>query len=59
MIEVSIMDYLQDLLISVEDTKVNGHSAAVVWNYETASDQSVTEEVLETPPVSIAGILGW
>ena len=31
-IEESVMDYLQDVLIAVEDTPVSGYSTAVVWN---------------------------
>ena len=59
-IEESVMDYLQDVLIAIEDTPVSGYSTAVAWNYgESENDASTSEEVFQTPDMSVGGIMGW
>jgi hypothetical protein len=65
-VEESLMDHMQDLLISFEDKKITGMSAPVAWRddddeiVETcATGNAETEEVLETADLSVAGIMGW
>ena len=65
-VEESLMDHMQDLLISFEDKKITGMSAPVAWRddddeiVETcATGNAETEEVLETADISVAGIMGW
>ena len=59
-IEESIMDYLQDVLIAIEDTPVSGFSTAVAWNYdESESDASTSEEMIQAPDMSVGGVMGW
>ncbi len=59
-VEESIMDYLQDVLNAVEDTPVSGYSTAVAWNYEESeSSASTSEEIVETPDMSVGGMMGW
>ena len=60
-IEESVMDYLQDVLIAVEDTPVSGYSTAVAWNYENEEGENVStsKEMFQTPDISVGGIMGW
>ena len=65
-VEESLMDHMQDLLISFEDKKITGMSAPVAWRddddeiVETcATGNAETEEVMETADLSVAGIMGW
>ena len=63
LVEESLMDHMQDLLISFEDKKVTGMSAPVAWKDDDAevgeTENTDTEEVLETADLSVAGIMGW
>ena len=51
------MDHMQDLLISFEDKKITGISAAIAWRDDD-------DEVVETSATcntdnEVAGVLGW
>lgn len=66
LVEESLMDHMQDLLISFEDKKITGMSASVAWRDDdeevvetSAIGDTDTEEVLETADLSVAGIMGW
>ena len=65
LVEESLMDHMQDLLISFEDKKITGISAAVAWRddddevVETCATGNTDEEVLETADLSVAGVMGW
>ena len=66
-IEESIMDYIQDLLIALENTSVSGYSAPVAWNYDEsqndpstpAEDAEDAEGLFETADMSVGGVMGW
>ena len=63
-IEESIMDYIQDLLIALEDTSVSGYSAPVAWNYDESQNHPSTpaedaEGLFETADMSVGGVMGW
>ena len=63
-IEESIMDYIQDLLIALEDTSVSGYSAPVAWNYDESQNDPSTpaedaEGLFETADMSVGGVIGW
>jgi hypothetical protein len=59
-IEESIMDYIQDVLIALDDTPVSGYSAAVAWNRdESENDVPTSEELFETAEMSVGGVMGW
>ena len=63
-IEESIMDYIQDLLIALEDTSVSGYSAPVAWNYDESQNDPSTpaedaEGLFETADMSVGGVMGW
>ncbi|XP_028416429.1 uncharacterized protein LOC114540493 [Dendronephthya gigantea] len=61
--EESIMDHLQDVLISLEDTQVSGYSAAVASNINESENEALTsegaEELFETADMSVGGVMGW
>jgi hypothetical protein len=74
-IEESIMDYIQDVLIGLEDTSMSGYSAAVAWNCDESrnavltsesaealsemADMSETADMFETADMSVGGVMGW
>lgn len=63
-VEESIMDHLQDFLISLEDDQnITGYASPVTWNYEDQkeSDQHPIQplEKFETPELKPSGIMGW
>ena len=59
-VEESILDYLQDVLNAIEDTPVSRYSTAVAWNYkESESSVSTSEGMVETPDMSVGGMMGW
>ena len=58
-VEESIMDHLQDFLISLEDEQnITGYASPVTWNYEdeNESDQHPPQP---TPELKPSGIMGW
>ena len=62
--EEDIMDYFQDFLLSLEDGRVKGYSAAVTWNYSedgsgSDSTDAQPEEVFATADLSPEGVMGW
>lgn len=65
--EEHIMDYFQDLLLSLADDQITGYTEAIACNVEEeldVLDQSPTGEHQESETLSIqdltpAGVLGW
>ncbi len=65
-VEEEVMDHMQDMLLNIEDTSVQGFEAAVAWkNHEGETDSEEESETKDpadnfaTAEVSIPGILGW
>lgn len=64
-IEESILDHMQDLLMSFEDDKVTGRSAAVAWRdgketrEASSTSTGIIEETMEVADLSVAGVMGW
>ena len=65
-VEESVMDHMQDLLMSLEDHKVIGRPAAVAWRgkeeveaFSSSGDTDTTEETMEVADLSVAGVMGW
>ena len=65
--EEHIMDYFQDLLLSLADDQITGYTEAIACNVEEeldVPDQSPTgehqeSETLSTQDLTPAGVLGW
>ena len=72
-LEESMMDHLQDLLISFEDREIPSKAAVTAWNADDDNDddlkgvdveasQSISgtaEETLAEADLTVAGIMGW
>ncbi len=59
--EESIMDFFQDALMTIEDTLVSGHQAAVAWKYDEddESNDNSSRDHFEKAEVSIPDIMRW
>ena len=70
-LEESMMDHLQDLLISFEDREIPSKAVVTAWNADNDDDlkgvdveasQSISgtaEETLAEADLTVAGIMGW
>ena len=65
-VKEEVMDHMQDMLLNIEDTSVQGFEAAVTWkNHDVETDSEEESENKDpadnsaTAEVSIPGILGW
>ena len=61
-IEENVMDHFQDCLNLFEDGTIEGHAAAVAWNYRDGNlDNELPEgaEAFEKPDLTVAGVMGW
>ena len=63
-VEESVMDHLQDFLITLEDDgNITGYAAPITWNYEDPHEKDQTpsqpSDEFETPELTPQGVMGW
>ena len=63
-VEEMLVDNFQDLLISLEDEHVTGHTEALAWNDGTDSignleDDTAERKILQSADLTPAGVFGW
>ena len=56
-LEESLIDHLQDFLMSLEDGEMSGYKEALAWNHDAADND--VDDHFQAADLTPAGVLGW